>query len=128
MSKELTSNGKHSLLGKISSLSKYYNLDTCQIMKNKHNLKKVLPEIKANIRIKLEQHQNTLIQTNRKLDFYSMFKKDTKPTENLNFIKISDHKRQLVKLRLGNHSLRIETGRHTIPRTPESQRLCKYCD
>ena len=62
------------------------------------------------------------------MNFYSIFKKDTKPAESLNFIKISDHKRHLVKLRLGNHTLRIETGRHTIPRTPEHQRLCKYCE
>ncbi len=128
MSKELNSDGKHGLLGKVNNLIKFYNLDPSQIMKNKHTLKTMLPDIKTVMRTKLEDHQKTLIQTNRKLAFYSKFKKDTNPSENLNLIKISEHKRQLVKLRLGNHTLRIETGRHTIPRTPEHLRICKHCN
>ena len=32
------------------------------------------------------------------------------------------------KFRLGNHKLRIETGRHTIPKTPEHLRTCQICN
>ena len=36
--------------------------------------------------------------------------------------------RQLVaKLRSGNHDLRIETGRHCIPKVPKHLRICKFC-
>ena len=34
----------------------------------------------------------------------------------------------LSRLRISAHSLRIETGRYTIPVTPLSQRVCLYCD
>ena len=37
-------------------------------------------------------------------------------------------KRSIAKLRTGNHSLRIETGRHSRPRLPAEQRLCLTCN
>ena len=39
----------------------------------------------------------------------------------------STHKKTLNKLRPGNHRLRIEAGRHTIPKTPENLRICSFC-
>ena len=34
----------------------------------------------------------------------------------------------LSKFRIGNHKLRIETGRHTKPKIPPQQRICKTCN
>ena len=31
------------------------------------------------------------------------------------------------KFRLGNHRLHIETGRYTVPKTPEHLRICSLC-
>jgi hypothetical protein len=33
----------------------------------------------------------------------------------------------LARFRISSHSLRIETGRHTHPKTPEEDRLCTFC-
>ena len=33
----------------------------------------------------------------------------------------------MAKLRSGNHSLRIESGRHCVPKLPESLRICQHC-
>ena len=38
------------------------------------------------------------------------------------------HRRFLAKIRLGCLPLRIETGRYSIPRLPEGDRLCLVCD
>ena len=39
----------------------------------------------------------------------------------------SFHRIAINKFRLGNHKLRIETGRHTIPKTPINVRICSFC-
>ena len=62
-----------------------------------------------------------------KLKFYSMFKTDCHKADFLNTINNSSHKKTINKFRLGNHRLRIETGRHTIPKTPENLRICLFC-
>ena len=41
---------------------------------------------------------------------------------------ILTHKKTLNKFRLGIHRISIETGRHTIPKTPENLRICSSCD
>ena len=38
-----------------------------------------------------------------------------------------NHKIALNKDRLGNHRLQIETGRHTVPKTQENLRICRFC-
>lgn len=37
-------------------------------------------------------------------------------------------KRILSKFRIGDHTLRIETGRHCRPRLPPEDRLCEQCN
>ena len=45
-----------------------------------------------------------------------------------NTIKNPSHKKKVVnKFCLGNQRLRIETGRSTIPKTPENLRNCPFC-
>ena len=42
-------------------------------------------------------------------------------------IKNPRHRVAISKFRLGSHHLRIETGRHTVPKTPKNLRLCHVC-
>ena len=37
------------------------------------------------------------------------------------------HKCVASKFRVRNHNLKIETGRFTIPKTPEDLRICDHC-
>ena len=59
--------------------------------------------------------------------FYSQFRTDCHKADFLNSINNPLHKKKtLNKFRLGNHQLSIETGRHTIPKTPENLRICPF--
>ena len=37
------------------------------------------------------------------------------------------HRKALSKLRVSAHSLKIERGRYTTPKTPVEQRVCQHC-
>ena len=39
-----------------------------------------------------------------------------------------EKRKLLTKLRISNHNLAIEKGRHTIPKTPISERYCTQCN
>ena len=43
------------------------------------------------------------------------------------YVYIKIHRIAINKFRLGNQKLRIETGRHTIPKTPLNLRICSFC-
>jgi len=58
---------------------------------------------------------------------YSMFKTDVSKSHYLEQIKNLKHRRAVAKLRSGNHSLRIESGRHCVPKLPECLRICHHC-
>ena len=58
---------------------------------------------------------------------YCIFKKNALKTEFLDTIENPLHKKCINKFRLGNRKLRIETGRHTVPRPPENLRICSFC-
>ena len=78
----------------------------------------------------LKNHQLNLIRTNKKLKFYFVFKNETNysQTEFINHIRNPEHKRVASKFRIGNHNLKIETGRFTILKTPEDPRICDHCN
>ena len=76
-------------------------------------------------------HQLNLIRTNKKLKllkFYSIFKNETNYSEFINHIRNPEHRRVANKFRIGNHNSKIETGRFTIPKTPEDLRICDHCN
>ena len=64
---------------------------------------------------------------NKKLKFYSIFENDCHKSDCLNIITNINHKKTLNKFRLGNHRLQIETGKHTVPKTPQNLRICLLC-
>ena len=76
----------------------------------------------------LKNHQLNLIRTNKKLKFYSIFKNETNHSEFINHIRNPEHRRVAFKFRIGNHNLKIGTGRFTIPKTPEDLRICDHCN
>lgn len=58
---------------------------------------------------------------------YSQFKNDRHKADFLNTTNNPLHKKTLNKFWLGNFQLSINTGRHTIPKTPENPRICPFC-
>ena len=68
-----------------------------------------------------------MISTNKKLKFYSILKNETKYSEFIDHVKNPEHKRNAFKFRIGNHNLRIESERFTIPKTPKDLRICDHC-
>ena len=91
-----------------------------------NNGKLFASHIKQNLSKALTAHQLKLISTNRKLHFYHSFKTDTKNSGLLDAINNPHNRTAISKFRLGNHQLRIETGRHTIPKTPINLRICSF--
>ncbi len=71
------------------------------------------------------QNQIADINSNKKLELYSKYKTEIKYEPYLDNIKSIKLRRQLTKLRISDHKLEIETGRHKgIER---NNRICKKC-
>ena len=87
-----------------------------------------LSKAENNLSKHLKNHQLNLIRTNQKLKFYSIFKNEANQSEFINHIWNPEHRRVASKFRIGNHNLKIETGRLTIPKTPEDLRICDHCN
>jgi hypothetical protein len=116
---------KKSLMLKVSDLCNKSNLHPLNLTEN--NSSSFISQVRLTLNKEVTQHQLNLIKHNKKLIFYSMFKTDCHKADFLNTINNPSHKKAMNKLRLGNHRLRIETGRHTIPKTPENLRICPFC-
>ena len=61
------------------------------------------------------------IHHSKKLQFYSLFKHDYKISSYLDLIRNSANRKDLVKIRISNHKLMIETGRYN--QTSRNDRL-----
>ena len=94
---------------------------------DKQIIKNHLLKIKQLNTSDLKTHQMEMIRCNKKLNFYFMFKTEVSKSEYLELIKNMTHRKALAKLRSGNHNLRIESGRHCIPKIPENLRICQFC-
>ena len=58
----------------------------------------------------------------KKLEFYNTFKNECTPSYCLDLTKKITNRKALVKLRIGNHKLMIESGRYD--QIPRENRLC----
>ena len=133
MSNKLANETKSSFMLTVNEIIHNY----IDVQKQSHNktiqnnimptIKNNLQKIKSQISNHLKRHQLELIHSNRKLCFYSTFKTDISKSDYLEQIKNLKHRRAVAKLRSGNHSLRIESGRHCVPKLPESLRICQHC-
>ena len=62
-----------------------------------------------------------------KADTYKVFKDKTKFEPYLSSIKNRTHRVALAKLRLSDHCLMIEKGRHRRPKLDRNLRFCPFC-
>ena len=69
----------------------------------------------------------TLLNSESKLRTYSLLKIKVGCEDYLHTIRNTPVRQSLTKLRLSNHLLNIEKGRHTTPKTPKESRLCPFC-
>ena len=113
------------LVQKVNVLCKKYN--SSSMILNENNAKAFTSHVKQNMCKALINHQLLLLNSNRKLTFYKFFKTATKKSCFLDAIKNPLRRTAINKFRLGNHQLSIETGRYTIPKTPENLRICSLC-
>jgi len=102
-------------------MSEYYNLPDFD--------PNVLNKSKIKQNISLMQHKHILhwkhtIQHSKKLEFYNTFKNEYTPSY-LELTNKLNERKELVKLRMGNHILMIETGRFS--EIPSVNRLCPTC-
>ena len=67
------------------------------------------------------------ITANPSLRTYSTFKNEFKPEPFLSLIKKPKYVTAFSRFRAGSHTLEVERGRYTNPRTPLHERLCNTC-
>ena len=84
-------------------------------------------KVREVIRSHFDSEWKTHLNTFKKADCYKQFKSEVKCEKYLETIKNRKHRVTLSKLRLSDHILKIETGRHNIPITPREQRFCPHC-
>lgn len=126
-SDKMAKENKSGLINKIDLLST--QLDIHKQSVHFKNPSTFLSKAENNLSTRLKNHQLNFIRTNKKLKFYSIFKNEANQSEFINHIWNPEHRRVASKFRIGNHNLKIETGRFTIPKTPEaSPSLESVCD
>ena len=114
-----------SLSLRVNELLGKYNSTSTTLKENNTNL--LISHLRLNMKKIFSDHQLMLINTNKKLNFYASFKKEISKSKIVDLIINPQHKIAVNKFRLGNHSLHIETGRHTTPKTPIHRRICPFC-
>ena len=67
-----------------------------------------------------------IIHHSKKLQLYSSFKHDYKISSYLDLIRNSANRKDLVKIRISNHKLMIETGGYN--QTSRNNRFCPICN
>ena len=71
--------------------------------------------------------KNLVTDENSKLRMYAKIKHHFRLEPYLTQLQ-GDKRKLLTKLRISNHDLAIEKGRHTIPKTPITERYCNQCN
>ena len=114
MSADLHSSGKSSFYSSVMRMSEYYILpDFDPNVLNKAMIKQYLSLMQH----KYILHWQHTIQHSKKLEFYNTFKNEYTPSCYLELTSKLNERKELVKFRIGNHKLMIETGRYSqIPR------------
>ena len=93
-----------------------------------HNIRSLSrPKLKKVIKEKFDTAWKTQLANFPKAETYGKFKSNVKYESYLADIKNRKHRVTFTKFRLSDHSLKIETGRHSRPIIPRSQRFCPFC-
>ena len=115
---ELHCNGKNSFYHNLK-ISEYYDLPDFD--PNNLSEAKIRHYIDI-IKQKYITYWQHTIHHSKKLQFYSLFKHDYKISSYLDLIRNSTNRKDLVKIRISNHKLMIETGRYN--QTSRNDRFC----
>ena len=119
---DLADRNLSSFMRRVNSLFENYRPNSLALNENNTNLTSHL-DLRSNVKKVLSCHQLLLlINTNRKLNFYASFKKDIRQE------RIPKIKLPFDIFRLRNHTIRIEMGRHSLPKSPMQLRICPFCN
>ena len=106
----------------------YSLLEKSQLELGNHNIRSLSrPKLKKVIKEKFNDAWKTQIRDFTKAETYGKFKSNVKFESYLTDIKNRKYRVTYTKFRLSDHSLKIETGRHSRPIIPRSQRFCPFC-
>ena len=120
---DLHSHGKSSFYSNLINIYHYYDLPDFNLSAlDNHMIKRHLDIMKT----RYIDHWRHTLQHSKKLEFYSTFKNNFAPSIYLDITRKNCNRKTLVKRRIGNHKLGIETGRYD--NTPRCERLCSLCD
>jgi len=113
---------KNSYYSNIISMSEYYNFPCFNLT--------CLTNAKIKHYVGLMQQKYILywqhtMQNSAKLKFFKTFKNDYTPSSYLGLTSKLSERKELLTFRIGNHKLRIETGRYD--QIPRANRLCPIC-
>ena len=98
-----------------------------ELLNNVEILKCTHKRIKNRLRTYYEKiWKDMLVKTNKSL-VCCKYKTEFKMESYLTQITNTSHRRALTKLRLSDHKLEIESGRHIIPKINRENRICKLC-
>ena len=123
MSIDLNGNGKNSFYSNLINMLNYYDIsfnfnhDTLDDTKITY----LVDQMKKRY-IAYWKHS---LCNSQKLEFYNNFKDSYTPSPYLDLTRKNPNRKTLVKLRISNHKLLIETGRYN--NIPRSDRLCTIC-
>ena len=84
-------------------------------------------KIRDTIRHCFQENWKDQLNTFSKADTFKKFKDNITMERYLQVIKNRKHRVSLTKLRLSDHCLMIEEGRHKRPITPREERFCPHC-
>ena len=103
-------------------MSNYFNLYYSNYNSMSGSKIKQLVDVR---RKKYVSYWNQTLQHSRKLSFYHSIKNNYSPSAYLDSTRKNPLRRTLVKLRIGCHNLRAETGRYD--KIPLDEKICPLC-
>ena len=123
MSIDLHSNGKTSFCANLVKMLSHYNIP---FNFNHDNLNdtKILHFVDHMQKKYITDWKHSLCNS-QKLEFYNVFKDSYTPSIYLDVTRKNPNRKTLVKLRISNHKLNIETGRYD--KISRCDRICPVC-
>ena len=101
LSKDMAEKNQPGISQEIKTLCDEYSSGSMILKEN--NGKTLISSVAQNLSKAFIDHQPLIMSSNRKLNFYNTFKRDTNRTEFLDAIKNPLHRSAVNKFRLGNH-------------------------
>ena len=111
---------------KVLKLARDYNIDPLNI-EYSESAKRMIKSKLRNAFIETWKSNLQNLTAHSSLRTYSVFKSNFEPEPYLSLIKKPKYLTALARFRAGSHTLEIERGRYTNPRTPIENRLCATC-